>query len=298
VGDVFLSLRGRVLVNAEALSAAAASCGYLRRRRVLAIGLGVRAVLLVPSVGGELIELGYRMVLAEVARGRGLPLCGLCGRWLFPAGLDDSSFRCAFGAEPPSSDLELERAVVSRCVVEDVVGFLYSAGGRRLRRVGNLRVGCMTPAAEALSAARRTSGAGPHPTSADLYTLSIDLDTKFIGRVTLDAERVGEPVASDAVERKVAALDALAELLIALSTGASRTRFFPILGWESAVVAVSDDVWTVPSPMSRRYIQRAESKRRLVDYNTELFVYDPSRGGSPEEVLLAAVEEAKRRVRG
>ena len=76
--------------------------------------------------------------------------------------------------------------------------------------------------------------------------------------------------------------------------GAKKTRFLPVVEWESLVVAISDDVWTVPSPFTNNYIEKAEKRMQKVNYNTKLFVYP--KDGEFEEVVVNAVEEVKSRL--
>jgi CRISPR-associated protein Csa2 len=75
--------------------------------------------------------------------------------------------------------------------------------------------------------------------------------------------------------------------------GAKKTRYLPVVDWESLVIAVSDDVWTVPSSFTKKYIERAEQKLKAVNYNTKLFVYP--RDGGFEEVINKAITEASNR---
>jgi hypothetical protein len=56
--------------------------------------------------------------------------------------------------------------------------------------------------------------------------------------------------------------------------GAKRTRFLPVVDWESMVIALSDDVWTTPSPFTANYMENSLRKlEKNNDENTELFVY-------------------------
>jgi len=337
MGDVFLSFRGRVLINAEALNMAESVGNYVKHRRIPVVAPETYTTLFVPSVSGEAIAHGYQQVLAQVAKSMGLPVCRLCEKGIFLKSSNNDIFKAAFGKDPPADEFEFEKEVISSCVVEDIGGFLYAParGGRQdkrkrqeergqVKRTSNFYTGYMVPTADALRGAmiepqmhtryalgtefvRRGQGEEGQQAgqmlyyvelASALYTFSFDLDTRFIGRATFKVDRVGEQIAKDAHQRKVAALEAFARFMIEMMFGAKKTRFLPVVDWESAVVAVSDDVWTVPSPMTRNYIERAQSKLKLVSYNTKLFVYDSTKGGSLEETLLNAVEEAKRRIKG
>ncbi len=132
--------------------------------------------------------------------------------------------------------------------------------------------------------------------SSAAYTFSFDLDTKYIGKATFSMENAGKVVVSEEERKKRigTALDALSKFMIEMMFGAKRTRFLPVIEWESLVIAVSDDIWTVPSPFSKNYVERAEEKAKKVSYNTKLFKYVGGPGF--EEVVIEAMNEAKRRL--
>jgi len=277
------------------------------------------ATYFVPSVSGESIAHGYQQVLAEEASGKGLPVCKLCSKGYFLKSTNDAVFKESFGVNPPEGESEFERAVIKGCVVEDVGGFLYAParGGKNVKRTSNFFVGYMIPTRESLESAviepqlhtryalgtpfveegARAGGQMIYyiELSSAAYTFSFDLDTKYLGKATFSMENVGQTVV-DGDERKKrigAALDALSKFMIEMMFGAKKTRFLPVIEWESVVIAVSDDVWTVPSPFSKNYIERAEEKVKKVSYNTKLFKY--TGGAGFEEVVIEAMNEAKRR---
>jgi CRISPR/Cas system-associated protein Cas7 (RAMP superfamily) len=119
------------------------------------------------------------------------------------------------------------------------------------------------------------------------YVFSFDLDTKYIGKLTFSYEKVGELAVDNDEERKKridVTLDSLKLFLTEMMFGAKKTRFLPIIDWESVVIAISDDVWTVPSPLSANYITNTlnkldktenanTNKEESSSNGTELFVY-------------------------
>jgi CRISPR-associated protein Csa2 len=277
------------------------------------------ATYFVPSVSGESIAHGYQQVLAEEASGKGLPVCKLCSKGYFLKSTNDAVFRESFGVNPPEGESEFERAVIEGCVVEDVGGFLYAParGGKNVKRTSNFFVGYMIPTRESLESAviepqlhtryalgtpfveegARAGGQMIYyiELSSAAYTFSFDLDTKYLGKATFSMGNVGQTVVNEDERKKRigAALDALSKFMIEMMFGAKKTRFLPVIEWESVVIAVSDDVWTVPSPFSKNYIERAEEKVKKVSYNTKLFKY--TGGAGFEEVVIEAMNEAKRR---
>jgi len=319
MSDPFVSIRGRVLINVEALNMTESVGNYVKHRRVPVIMPDTYATYFVPAISGESIAHGYQQVLADAAKNKGLSVCKLCANGYFLKSTNDAVFNEAFGIEPPKAEDEFEKAVIQGCIVEDVGGFLYAParGGRNVKRTSNFFVGYMIPTREALESVviepqlhtryalgtrfveegGRAGGQMIYyiELSSAVYTFSLDLDTKYIGRTTFKFEKAGETVVNNRKERINVALDAIFRFLTEMMFGAKKTRFLPAIEWESLVIAVSDDIWTVPSPFSKNYIDRAEEKAKRVSYNTKLFKY--LGGPGFEEVIAKAIEEAKSRVK-
>ncbi len=340
--DPFVSVRGRVLINVEALNMTESVGNYVKHRRVPVIMPGTYSTYFVPSVSGESIAHGYQQVLAEEAARKNLPVCKLCSKGYFLKSTNDAVFKESFGDNPPKDVSEFENAVIKGCVVEDVGGFLYAPAkrgrgakdasaeegkkvkdasaeeGRNVKRTSNFFVGYMIPTRESLESTviepqlhtryalgtpfveegARAGGQMIYyiELSSAAYTFSFDLDTKYIGKATFSMKNAGKVVVSEEERKKRigTALDALSKFMIEMMFGAKRTRFLPVIEWESLVIAVSDDIWAVPSPFSKNYVERAEEKAKKVSYNTKLFKYVGGPGF--EEVVIEAMNEAKRRL--
>lgn len=314
MSDPFVSIRGRVLINVEALNMTESVGNYVKHRRVPIIMPESYATYFAPAISGESIAHGYQLVLAEVSRSKGLPVCKLCSNGYLLKSTNDAVFKESFGTNPPEGEHEFEKYVIEHCVVEDVGGFLYAprAGGRNVKRTSNFFVGYMIPVREALEnvviepqlhtryalgtpfveEGGRAGGQMIYyvELASAAYTFSFDLDTKYIGRTAFSLGHVGEKVANDRKDRIETSLEALSKFLREMLFGAKRSRFLPVIEWESLVIAVSDDIWTVPSPFSKDYVQRAEDKLKRVNYNTKLFKY--LGGPGFEQVVEDAVNEA------
>ncbi len=309
---MFVSIRGRVLINVEALNMTESVGNYVKHRRVPVISPKTYATFFVPAISGESVAHGFQEILAKEAKEKGLPVCKLCERGIFLKSTNESVFKEAFGIDPPKDEFEFEKAVISKCLVEDVGGFLYApkAGGN-VKRTSNFYTGYMIPTQEALDSvviepqlhSRYALGTkfvqeqGQMiyyvELSSAIYTFSFDLDTRYIGRTTFVYEKAGSEVANNRKERIKVTLDALQKFLIEFMFGAKKTRFLPCVEWESLVIAVSDDGWTIPSPLSKNYVEKTKKKKEKVNYNTKLFVYPDD--GELEEVVINAIEEAKNR---
>ncbi|MCX7999744.1 MAG: hypothetical protein N3A69_12470, partial [Leptospiraceae bacterium] len=85
MGDVFVSVRGRILLNAEALNMTESIGNYVKHRKVPIVipekdGF---TTYFVPAVSGESVAHGFQKVLAEKAIRSSLPVCKLCEKGIF-----------------------------------------------------------------------------------------------------------------------------------------------------------------------------------------------------------------------
>jgi len=342
-GNVFVSVRGRVILNAEALNMTESVGNYVRHRRVpVVMRKGTEYVTIhVPAVSGEAVAHGYQELLAEEASNKNLPVCKLCSKGIFlkSANLDivthahgDAVANIVKGKAKGKEGAqklahEFEKALIKGCVVEDIGGFLYAERGGRaavkqVKRTSNFYVGYMIPVAEGLEAAVTEAqlhsryalgtefvereegerGMGQMIYYVEIasapYTFSFDLDTRYVGKTTYVTTHVGEEAVSkeERVERIKAALNALKKLVLELGFGAKKTRFLPTIEWESLVIAVSDNVWTVPSPFSANYIEAAKKKLSLISEGTKLYIYEAGKEKTLEEVLEEAIKDAVARL--
>jgi CRISPR-associated protein Csa2 len=308
------------MINVEALNMTESIGNYVKHRRVpvMVKEEGGYAVYFVPSISGESIAHGFQEVLADIANNSNpkIPVCKLCEKGIFLKSSNESVFKASFSMDVPGDDYELEKVVLENCIVEDVGGFLYAYGERNVKRTSNFYVGYMVPTSESIKnviiepqlqtryalGTPFVRGRGEEKgqmiyyvelTSAP-YTFSFDLDTKDIGKTTFVVDKPRSEV-GNREERIIATLNALQKFLVELMFGAKKSRFLPVVDWEFIVLAVSDDVWTVPSSFTSNYIEKAFKKKEKMNYNTSLHVYDGTKG-SFEETVINAITEAKNRV--
>jgi len=323
MGEIFLSIRGRVSLNVEALNMTESVGNYTKHRRVpivLREDDGSYSVYFAPAISGESIAHGYQTVLSEIASANQIKVCNLCKQGIFLKSTNSKVYNEAFNVkEVPNSGYEIEKSIVQNCVVEDIGGFLF-AEKQNVKRTSNFYVGYMIPVKEAvrsttIEAQLHTRYAlGTKFVSGDVgetrgqmiyyvelssapYTFSFDLDTRFISKLSFEQGHVGE-IAVNEEERKRRlgiALDSIKTFIGEFMFGAKKTRFLPVIEWESLVIAVSDKTWTVPSPLTNRYIELAKEKLKAVSYNTKLFIFDGT-GENFYQVLNNAIEEAKNRL--
>jgi len=317
--DSFVSIRGRVAINVEALNMTESVGNYVKHRRVpvmLREDDGSYSVYFVPAISGESIAHALQAILAEECsdsgkRGKALPVCKLCSKGIF---LKSSNYKILSESIPSTSYDDIEELVIKNCVVEDIGGFLY-AEEKNVKRTSNFYTGYMIPTQEALKSSivepqlhsryalgtkfveRDARGQMLYyvELTSSVYTFSLDIDTRFIGKITFNVERAGESVVSEEerLERTLALLNSVKRLLVENSFGAKRTRFLPTIDWESMVIAVSDRPWTVPSPFTKSYIDRARQKKEKINSNTDLYIFE---GGSFEAFVSDAFAKIKERI--
>jgi len=341
MGDIFLSIRGRVLINVEALNMTESVGNYVKHRRVpVILPKEEYTTFFVPAISGEALAHGYQVVLAEEAKklaeeeektGKKAGkknkkneenksyVCNLCSRGIFLKSTNEEVFKGAFGIEPPADPYKFEEYVVSKCIVEDIGGFLYAPARAKMnvKRTSNFYTGYMIPVKEALEAVviepqlhSRYALGTPFvkgeargqmiyyvELSSAPYTFAFDFDSKYVGKASFVYEHAGKVVVENRAERINVALNALQKFILEFMFGAKKTRFLPVVEWESMVIAVSDDVWTVPSPFTAKYVENAKKKLEKISYNTKLHIYTKDSGKTVEEVVIEAINDAKERVK-
>jgi len=322
MGDIYFSFRGRVYINAEALNMVESIGNYVKHRRIPVVIPESYVTYMVPAISGESIAHGYQYVLAQKAVEKGLPVCKLCKNGIFLKSTNDEVFMDSFGKkELPNTPEKLEEEIVKGCVVEDIGGFLF-AGEKKttkvknLKRTSNFYVGYMIPVAEALMntviepqlhtryalGTKYVEKRGQMIYYVEIasapYVFSFDLDTRYIGRSTYSIETAGKPLVGEEEikERKILALETFAEFITEMMFGAKKTRFLPVIEWESFVAAVSDKPWIVPSSFTKKYIENAEKKLEKINKNTKLYIYKRDGEKSFEETLYEAIEDAEKRI--
>jgi len=291
---MFVSIRGRVLVNVEALNMTESVGNYVKHRRVpVILPSGGYTAFFVPAISGESIAHGFQTVLAKIALDNNLPVCKLCSRGIFLKSTNEDVLKESFGLSSiPNTEHEIEKTVIKNCLVEDVGGFLYAPrGGGQVKRTSNFYTGYMIPVREALESTviepqlhtryalgtKYVKQQGQMiyyiEMSSSVYTFSYDLDTRFIGKTTYDVNHVGETVVNDVRSRIEATLKTLQVFLTEMLFGAKRTRFLPVVEWESLIIAVANDTWTVLSPNSAGYVLDTIVKLDRINPNVKLFIY-------------------------
>ena len=306
---MYVSVRGRIWLQAEAANMVESVGNYVKHRRVPVVVKegGSFLTFFVPAVSGESVAHAYQTVLAEEMKRINEKVCKLCEKGIFLKSSNSEIYEEVVGSKPPSAGKkedasavagQIERSIVLNCAVEDVGGFLY-AGDPNVKRTSSFYTGYMIPVREALRVfsidpqlhSRYALGtkfvrAGEEGASGQmiyyvevssaLFSFSFDLDTKFVGKYSFHVENYGKALVQPAssLNRVRASLRALRRFLLEFPVGAKRTRFNPAeVRWDSIAIAVSDDVWTMPPSFTGDYMQRAVEKKSAVSYNTTIHAY-------------------------
>ncbi|MEM1522636.1 MAG: type I-A CRISPR-associated protein Cas7/Csa2 [Thermofilaceae archaeon] len=337
---VYLSVRGRIWLQAEAMNMVESVGNYIKHRRVpVMVRTGNSYVtFFVPAVSGESVAHTYQVLLAEELKKLGVRVCKYCERGIFLKSTSGDVYKEVTGSDPPKLGSSakgeeimkaakgIEEIIVRSCGVEDIGGFLY-AENPNVKRTSHFSTGYVIPVKEVLEVVsmepqlhsryalgtrfvRTGEGAAGQmiyyvEVSSAVFSFAFDLDTKYIGRYTFHIDNYGRLIVDiQEIDRRVrASLEALKRLLIEFPVGAKRTRFNPAdLRWESIAIAVSDDVWTMPSSFVGDYIQRAVAKKSKFSCNTTVHAY--AEGGcsgvdkcysTPEEAVVGSLEDALNR---
>ena len=315
MGDVFISVRGRLILNVEALNMTESVGNYIKHRRVPIVipekeeGF---TTYFVPAISGESVAHGFQRILVDESVKNNIPVCKLCKTGIFLKSTRKEVVKEAFGTLPKPN--ELEEFIIKNCFIEDVGGFLY-AEEENIKRSSSFFVGYMIPVKESLGSIviesqlhSRYALGTPFvkeqgqmiyyvELSSAPYTFSFDFDSAYIGKLTFSYDSAGKNVLQED-ERKnrlKIALDSIKTFILEQAFGAKKTRFLPNGEWDSIVIAVSDKPWTVTSPFSRNYIENTVKKKEKINYNTNLYIYK-SDEGSFEETVINAIEDAKNRI--
>jgi len=356
---VYVSVRGRIWLQAEAANMVESVGNYVKHRRVPVMVKegGNYLTFFVPAISGESIAHAYQVVLAEELKKLNENVCPLCEKGIFLKSTNAEVYNMVTKSEPPkktekkgqksgqkqeetekeveeNAEKEIEEKIVANCGVEDIGGFLY-AGNPNVKRTSSFFTGYMIPVREVLKATSidpqlhsryalgtkfvsmseggSSSGQMVYyvEVSSALFTFSFDLDTRFIGKHTFHVDSYGQLINGlkneNVKNRAIAALNALQRLLIEFPIGAKRTRFNPAdLSWESVAIAVSGDVFTLPSSFTKDYMARGIQKKAKVSFETKIYGYsdegcastvgDVRCGSTPEEAITEAIKDAKGRI--
>lgn len=346
---MYVSVRGRIWLEAEAANMVESVGNYVKHRRVPVVireKNGNFLTFFVPSISGESVAHSYQSVLAETLEKVGEKVCKYCDKGIFLKSTNKDVYKEVTGNDPPKTGKkgsenvkaarEIEENIVKNCAVEDIGGFLF-AENPNVKRTSTFSTGYMIPVKESLSMTSidpqlhsryalgtkfvnmgeesSTSGQMIYyvEISSALFSFSFDLDTTFIGKYTFNVEDYGkEIVPEDNIKLRInASLDALEKFLLNFPVGAKRTRFNPSeIRWDSIGIAVSDDVWTMPSSFTEDYLERAKIKNEKLSYNTKIYAYAEIAENkeskeetiitylkTPEDAITSAINDAKGRVK-
>jgi len=346
---MYVSVRGRIWLEAEALNMVESVGNYVKHRRVpIVVSEGGNFLtFFVPAISGESVAHAYQTILAEEMGKVKEKVCKYCQKGIFLKSSSKEVYQDVIGEKPPEAANKkkneksevvgkksevvgkIESSIVSNCGVEDVGGFLY-AQNPNVKRTSSFYTGYMVPVREGLKVlsidpqlhsryalGTKFVGAGEGEStsgqmiyyvelSSGLFAFSFDLDTKFIGKYTFNVDQYGQDIVQtdSAKKRTQAAIEALRRLLLEFPVGAKRTRFNPAeVRWDSLSLAVSNDVWTMPSSFVGDYMARALSKKSSVNYGTNIYSYAESecKGDkcypTPEETVSNAINDALGRLK-
>lgn len=179
---VYVSVRGRIWLQAEAMNMVESVGNYVKHRKVpiLVKKQNQYITFFVPAISGESIAHSYQQVLAQEMLNANEKVCPLCSKGVFLKSTNSEVYKATTGKEPPKAqsseaegqssgrrrgstakrsveDLlkiakEIEESIIQSCGVEDVGGFLY-AEEPNVKRTSNFYTGYMIPVYEVVDLA-------------------------------------------------------------------------------------------------------------------------------------------------
>ena len=302
---VFFSLSARVLVNLEALNMAESVGNVVRHRRAPVVLRTDKGFVLryVPVISGESLAHHYQVLLAQIAKRKGLPVCSACSQGVFLKHADSNVFKKYDGIDPKKefkTAAEAEKYIVEKCVVEDIGGFLFT--DMTTKRTSRFRVGYMIPALDALRAGAAATEAQFHvrysPGAAGgeqaiyyvevgsaVYVFTYALDASAVGAYSMENEGVPKDNPyilgpGDRKKRVEAAFDALAALLGGMTWGAKTARFQPHWKILSLVASITEPIPFNVSPghdkdyLAETITRACSLSRALGDFSASILYYD------------------------
>ncbi len=322
--EAFLTLSFRLLVDVESLNMAE-SVGNVTKHRKAPVVVemnGSYRLVYVPVISGMTLSHHYQRVLARVASEAGLSVTRMSLMGYFPKFSDDDVIKNYYKevtGQVKKNDLcGSEKAIVEKCVVADVGGFLYTNGP--VKRESRFKFSYLIPAMDSIKSGavgvvpqihvRYTPEAREREQAliyvengSAVYTGSFELDASRIARLEV-CEALGKTPTDLGVKERLARFDAavkaLAYMLGNAAFGAKRSRSLPIVRVES-LVAVASRSFTpfMPSPghdrgYLRETLERAEALKRLdpgFEYEVHYYAREELEAGG-EARRHATVEEA------
>uniref|UniRef100_A0A7C2K5F0 Type I-A CRISPR-associated protein Cas7/Csa2 n=1 Tax=candidate division WOR-3 bacterium TaxID=2052148 RepID=A0A7C2K5F0_UNCW3 len=327
---MFLSVGVRFEANVEALNMVETAGNYSKHRRVpyLVEDNGKLKTVYVPALSGESLAHAYQEHLVHEAAILNLPVCEDCERYEFFKSMNKLHLEKKVNPIPDNPQ-DIERAILTSCVVEDIGGFLY-AEKPPVRRSSAFQVSYALPVKSvALFATSEPQLHARHAqidtsskkddistntqtgvsskkgsaseqmiyyveTGTSLYGFTFNLDLNAVGVSAITSKPILEE--EDIKARREVALKALFRMLSSMQFGAKLSRFFPVGGITEIALAVTDHPFVVTSPIYDDYITKTERRLKVLESFDEKYFFDVTKGdGVPEEVLKGAMKYLKER---
>jgi CRISPR-associated protein Csa2 len=173
---VYVSVRGRIWLQAEAMNMVESVGNYTKHRKVpIMVKKQDRYItFFVPSISGESVAHAYQVTLARVLSSNSDKVCELCSKGIFLKSTNAEVYKSTTGSDPPvlskesgegqakgkrtrkqkaspeeivKAAKEIEEKIIQSCGVEDIGGFLY-AGEPNVKRTSSFSTGYMVPVYE------------------------------------------------------------------------------------------------------------------------------------------------------
>ncbi len=333
--ETFLAFSYRILVDVESLNMAESVGNVTKHRKapvvVEARGEGGYRLVYVPVISGMTLSHHYQRILARVASDMGLSVTRMSLLGYFPKFSDNKVINSYYpevaGSVTANNPCGSEKAIVEKCVVADVGGFLYTEGP--VKRESRFKFSYLVPSMDSINVAalgvmpqihvRYTPEAKKGEQAliyvengSALYTGSFELDASRIARLEV-CEALGKKPTDLGVKERLARFDAAVKALIYMlgnaAFGAKRSRSLPIVRVESLVAVASRGYAPfMPSPghdtgYLKETLERAAALKKVdpgFEYEVHYYAREEledggaaTRHGTVEEAIQAAADKVK-----
>ncbi len=306
---MFLSAGVRFEANVEALNSVETTGNFSKHRKIPYIiwsdGKSKYDVIYVPAVSGESLAHAYQELLVREAlqMDASAAICDECKRGEFFKSMNKEHLKGKVSNVDGASPQDIERGVVTNCLVEDIGGFLY-AEKPPVKRSSAFQFSYAVPikkvallsVTEPLLHARhaqmremkkksKREGAAEQMiyyvesgTAIYGFTFNLDLNaiglSSFTGEPLLDGKELGF--------RQKTAIRAFARMISSRQFGAKLSRFFPVGDILTVYVSLTDSPFSVTSPIYQAAAlttaKRLSILKEKFKEEVSLIVYDPLDG--------------------
>jgi len=319
---MFLSAGVRFEANVEALNSVETTGNFSKHRKVPYIiwsdSKSNYDVIYVPAVSGESLAHAYQELLVKEAleMSKEASICDECRRGEFFKSMNKEHLKGKVSKIDGTKPEDIEREIVSKCIIEDIGGFLY-AEKPPVKRSSSFQFSYAVPvkrvallsATEPLLHARHAQikemkeksereGAAEQmiyyvEAGTAIYGFAFNLDLDAIGLSSFTGNQILNE--NELNFRRKAAVRAFIRMISSKQFGAKLSRFFPAGDIVTVYVSLTKHPFSVTSPIYQgatvTTAKRLDVLRRKFGEDVTLIVYDTLEGTADLKLEFIRIAE-------